>query len=115
MNKKVTWSYNKYFIILLLGFMLWIVETAAFGFNAKPESGLESFLDLVSGGMIVYGLIGDLLRNVEIHKNYYKYKETNITTKKVEVKGANPKIDYNFGTTKKETQDLLKGAGGKDA
>lgn len=78
---------NKYFTILLIGVVIWIVETAAFGFNAKPESGLEAFLDLLSGGMIFYGLIGDLLRNVEIHKNYYRYKETNIKTKTVNING----------------------------
>lgn len=107
MNKKVTWTPNKYFIILLLGFALWIIETAAFGFNTKPENGLEAFLDLVSGGMIIYGLVGDLLKNVEIHKNYYKYKETNIKTKTVNVNGQNPKVDYNFGTTPEETKKLL--------
>ena len=78
---------NKYFTILLIGFVIWIVETAAFGFNAKPESGLEAFLDLLSGGMIFYGLIGDLLKNVEIHKNYYRYKETNIKTRTVNIAG----------------------------
>lgn len=109
MNKKVTWSYNKYFIILLVGFIGWIAETAYFGFNKSPENNVEAFLDIVFGAMIIYGLVGDLLRNVEIHKNYYKYKETNITTKKVEVKGANPKIDYNFGTSREETAELLGG------
>lgn len=114
MSKKVTWSYNKYFIILLIGFVLWIAETAYFGFNKTPESNAEAFLDVVTAGMIIYGLVGDLLRNVEIHKNYYKYKETNITTRKVEVKGDNPKIDYNFGTTKKETQEILGGKKNND-
>ena len=78
---------NKYFTILLVGFIIWIVETAAFGFNDKPENGLEAFLDIVSFSMIFYGLIGDLLTNVEIHKNYYKYKETNIKTRSVSING----------------------------
>lgn len=79
--------FNKYFIIASLGFLIWIIETAAFGFNAKPESGLESFLDVLSGGMIIYGILGDLLTNVEIHKNYYRYKETNIKTRAVTING----------------------------
>jgi hypothetical protein len=78
---------RNYFLILILGVVLWITETAAFGFNTKPESGLEAFLDLLAGGMIFYGLIGDLLQNVEIHKNYYKYKETNIKTRSVNISG----------------------------
>lgn len=78
---------NKYFIILLVGFTLWVVETIAFGFNAKPESGLEGFLDTVAFLLMGYGLIGDLLTNVEIHKNYYRYKETNIKTRSVNING----------------------------
>lgn len=78
---------RKYFLILVAGVLLWFIETAAFGFNAKAESGLEAFLDLLAGGMIFYGLIGDLLQNVEIHKNYYRYKETNIKTRTVNIAG----------------------------
>ena len=100
---------RKYFYILLAGFILWIVETAAFGFNDKPANGLEAFLDIVSFGMIFYGLIGDLLSNVEIHKNYYKYKETNIKTRSVEIKGDNPIVNQttNFDTSKKEIADAV--------
>jgi len=79
--------HNKYFIIAVIGFALWIVETVAFGFNAKPESGLEGFLDTLALLLIGYGIIGDLLKNVEIHKNYYKYKETNIKTRSVNING----------------------------
>lgn len=78
---------NKYFIILLIGFTLWVVETVAFGFNAKPESGLEGFLDTVAFLLMGYGIFGDLLTNVEIHKNYYRYKETNIKTRSVNING----------------------------
>lgn len=98
---------RKYFIILLIGLLLWIAETAYFGFNKTPESGVEGFLDTLAFLLMGYGLIGDLIQNVEIHKNYYKYKETNIKTKTVNVNGQNPRVDYNFGTTKEETQKLL--------
>ncbi len=80
-------SNRKYFRIALLGFVIWIVETAAFGFNQNAESGLEAFLDAISIVLIIYGILGDLLTNVEIHKNYYKYKETNIKTKTVQING----------------------------
>lgn len=78
---------NKYFIIATIGFIVWVAETAAFGFNAKPHSGLEAFLDVASTLLLAYGIIGDLLSNVEIHKNYYKYKETNIKTRSVSING----------------------------
>lgn len=107
---------SKYFYILVAGFVLWVIETAAFGFNAKPESGLEGFLDTVATIMMLYGVVGDLLTNVEIHKhsNYYKYKETNIKTRNVEVKGERPTVNYHFGTSKEETQELLANKPKKD-
>lgn len=84
---------KRYFRILVAGFVLWVVETAYFGFNASPENSVEALLDMIAAGMIIYGLIGDLVTNVEIHKNYYKYKETNIKTRSVEVKGDNPVVN----------------------
>lgn len=86
-------QYNKYFIILVLGFVLWVAETAYFGFNKTPQSGAEGLADTATALMMIYGVIGDLLRNTEIHKNYYKYKETNISTKKVEIKGDKPTVN----------------------
>jgi hypothetical protein len=85
---------NKYFIILVIGFILWIGETAYFGFNKEPESNLEAFLDFVSGAMMIYGLIGDLLRNVRITKNYHNVNTTNIKTKNVEVSGEIQRVAY---------------------
>lgn len=85
---------NKYFIILVIGFLIWIAETAYFGFNKEPENGLEAFLDLVSGTMMIYGIIGDLLRNVRITKNYHNIHTTNIRTKVVEVQGEKQTVIY---------------------
>lgn len=101
---------QKYFAIATFGFVLWLAETAYFGFNATPENNIEKTLDLVSGILIGWGIIGDILSGIEIHKKSTSvFNEThNITTKNVEVQGAEPKITYNFGTTKKETIDLLK-------
>lgn len=104
---------NKYTKILLLGLAVWLAETAYFGFNRMPENGIEGTLDLLSGILIGWGLLGDILTNVEIHKHTHMLDKSvnNITTKKVEVKGK-PVVHYNFGTTKEETQKLL---GGKRA
>lgn len=87
--------FNKYFIVLVLGFALWIGETVYFGFNDKPESGLEGLLDVVSFLMMIYGVVGDLLTNLRIHKHYHNINTTNIRTKRVEVTGDNQKIAYN--------------------
>lgn len=84
----------KYFIILVIGFVLWVVETAYFGFNDKPENGVEAFLDAVSFLMIAYGLIGDLLTNVRIQKHYHN--TTNINTKKVQFQDEAKIASYNL-------------------
>ena len=101
---------EKYFAIATFGFVLWIAETAFFGFNVKSESTAETLFDFISGILIAWGIIGDILANVTIiKKNYSTFNEThNITTKEVKVTGKEPKINYTFGTTKKETVDLLK-------
>lgn len=101
---------SKYIIIIIIGVILWISETAFFGWNDKPESAAESLLDFISGVLIFWGIIGDLFSNVTIIKKHYNtFNEThNITTKEVKVTGKEPHIAYNFGTTKKETIDLLK-------
>ncbi len=93
---------NKYFIILVIGFLLWIAETAAFGFNKEPENGLEAFLDLVSMVMIIYGIIGDLSRNVRITKHYH-----NITTNRINTK--NVQFEKGQKVTTKQTVNVING------
>lgn len=76
--------FNKYFIILTLGFLLWLAETAYFGFNREPENGLEATLDVATLLMMIYGFIGDLLQNVRITKNYHNVTTNRINTKNVQ-------------------------------
>ena len=85
---------NKYFVILVIGFVLWAIETAAFGFNAKPSSGFEGFLDTIAIIMMVYGMIGDITTNLRITKTYHSVNTNNIKTKNVEVTGDNQRIVY---------------------
>jgi len=88
---------QKYFAIATIGFILWIGETAFFGWNAKPESVAESTLDVLSALLIGWGIIGDILKGVEIHKkSHTTFNEThNITTQKVELHTAfkKPKVE----------------------
>ena len=102
MSKNNQRVFNKYFIILIAGFILWLAETAYFGFNDKPENGLEATLDAATFLMMAYGLIGDLLRNVRITKHYHNISTTNVKTKRVEVTGDNQKISYNVKMTNAE-------------
>lgn len=87
---------NKYFIILVLGFVLWLAETAYFGFNDKPANGLEATLDVATLLMMGYGFIGDLLRNVRITKSYHTVNTTHIHTKNVEVQGEDQVVHNHY-------------------
>lgn len=86
---------NKYFYILVLGFILWAIETVAFGFNKEPQSGLEGFLDVAAIMLMVFGAIGDITTNLRIHKTYHNI--TNIKTQKVEFKDEAKIASYNVG------------------
>lgn len=86
---------SKYFVILVIGFALWIAETAYFGFNDKPESGLEGFLDVVTALMMIYGVVGDITTNLRIHKTYHNI--TNIKTNKVHFQDEPKIMSYNVG------------------
>lgn len=86
---------NKYFYILVAGFVLWVIETAAFGFNKEPQSGFEGFLDVVAVMLMVFGAIGDITTNLRIHKTYHNI--TNIKTQKVQFKDEANIASYNVG------------------
>lgn len=91
---KQSRTFNKYFIILVLGFIAWIAETAYFGFNDKPENGLEATLDVATALMMIYGFVGDLLTNVRIQKHYHNV--TNIQTKRVQFSDKPVISSYNI-------------------
>lgn len=86
---------NKYLILVVAGFILWIAETAYFGWNARPETAGERTLDFISGIMIGWGIFGDLLKNITIIKR--ETTVNNINTKTVEV--HNPKMKVSSKTT----------------
>lgn len=73
-------SYQKkrfYRWLAILGIVLWLAETAYFGFNDKPENGLEAALDFITAVMIFWGIIGDLLSNLKITKHEYNNYRAN--------------------------------------
>lgn len=63
---------KRYLTLVVVGLVLWLAETAYFGFNNEPENGLEAALDFITAVMIGWGIIGDLLTNVRIvkHEHY---------------------------------------------
>lgn len=79
-----------YKIIFFLGLILWIAETALFGWNDKPVNDYERILDTLSWIFILWGILGDLLSNLKIEKN----ETNNINTKNVNINGK-PVIKFN--------------------
>ena len=60
----------KYNLLVLFGLILWLSETAFFGWNETPQSGLEAMLDSISWLFIVWGIIGDVLKGLRVSKHY---------------------------------------------
>lgn len=62
---------QRYEIFFWAGFILWILETAFFGWNANAQSGAERVLDIVSIGLMLIGTVGTT--NIIVNE-YYKNK-----------------------------------------
>lgn len=80
---KKDYFYRK---LVLLGLLLWVLETALFGFNQKPINVYEQMADIVTWLLVIWGVIGDLAGNLKV------IKETHITTKNVDI--IEPKIKF---------------------
>lgn len=98
---------RKHAIIIAIGLAVWLAETAAFGWNWKPQSYAEARWDGLGIVIILWGIIGDILAGVQVHKHYNDNSKQIINANKVEAPDAKD-LHYHFGTTKQETIDLLK-------
>lgn len=68
-----------YRLLVLVGIILWLAETAYFGWNDRPQSNAEKFLDTLSWIFIIWGMLGDISSNLTIKK------DTNINAETVNV------------------------------
>lgn len=59
---------KNYKLMVLVGLILWIGETAVFGFNQHAQSNLEAILDVISTVLIVWGILGDIFSGITIVK-----------------------------------------------
>lgn len=86
---------NKYPWLVLAGLAIWLIETWLFGWNDRPESGAEKFWDVFSMVLIIWGLVGDVLRNVDVHKNVTENNTYNPDTMAyVDARGADEKTVF---------------------
>lgn len=51
---------SKFDCFLIAGLVLWLIETAYFGWNDTPHSVAEQMFDLISSILIAYGVLGGL-------------------------------------------------------
>lgn len=86
---------KKYFYKLLIGIgvVAWIAETAYFGWNKTPINAQEQMADIISQLLIFWGFIGDISQNLTINKPTHN----NINTKSVIINGK-PFIKYHEKT-----------------
>jgi hypothetical protein len=76
----------KYPLIFLIGFIIWILENIFFGWNHKPESSFEGVMDILSAILIFWGVVGDIVSNLHIHKHTdVNAKEVKIVMEKEEI------------------------------
>lgn len=75
----------KYPLMALAGFILWLIGTIHGGWSLESQSSFESFTDFVGMVLLWWGIIGDILTNVQIHK------VQNITTENVIMKDETKK------------------------
>jgi hypothetical protein len=88
-------SKRKYLIIAVTGLAISLIETGLFGWHWKAQSGAEHFWDVFSSILIAWGVIGDILTGVRIHKHYNN--TTTINTDKVDFKDGAKIMTYNVG------------------
>lgn len=62
-------NFNRFLIIL--GFAIWLIETAYFGFNIYAITDAEKFCDRLSFSLILVGVLLDIIRiNININKRW---------------------------------------------
>ena len=59
---------NSYKLMSAIGFIIWIAETAYFGWNETAQSAAERILDTLSLVLIFWGIFGDIATNLTIKK-----------------------------------------------
>lgn len=105
-----------YKLLVVGGIMLWVGETIYFGGNMTAQSGTEKVLDQISLIAVSWGIMGDILSTVQIHKHESNHYD--IHTDKI-VFGDGGKavlrevVDEKEKRDKQELTDRLSGKGDK--
>lgn len=110
---KAKLTKHGYKLLAFAGFVLWISETAYFGWNMTAQSGMEKMLDQVALIMMGYGISGDIAKQVKIHRHITKNYEVN-TDKIIFDHGKEILQKIVEEQARKEQQDLLDRLSGKE-
>jgi len=81
----------KYPYLALVGFLIWFIGTWHGGFSMEPQSNFERLTDFVGPILMVWGIIGDILSGVEIHKVDKSVHNHDIHTQNVDFKYSGKK------------------------
>jgi len=87
-NKKIN---REYIILVIVGFTLWVLETAYFGWNEKPINEIEKILDVVSWVLIIWGILGDIASKITYKNEIHTNKVYIQTTRKINYDKQKPK------------------------
>ena len=55
---------NLNYCLIIGGFIIWLAETAYFGFNLTPQSKAEKFFDLFSSFLILNGTLLEIINMI---------------------------------------------------
>ncbi len=104
---------RKHAILIGLGLAIWLIETAFFGWNWTAHSSAERFWDTVSGVLLFWGIVGDILSglNITFAKNIAENHD-HMQADKLYLqikKGATFSFGENTGTAKKDINADLSG------
>ena len=75
---------NKYTYMAIAGFIIWLIGTWHGGWQETPQSVFERCTDILGLYLTVWGVLGDILKNLTFQKN------TNISAETVNVVCKNP-------------------------
>lgn len=60
----------QYKIMVTIGFIVWLLGTAYGGFQLEAQSVFEKITDFLGIVLVCWGIIGDLISNLKIVKEY---------------------------------------------
>jgi hypothetical protein len=75
---------KKHDILILVGFTIWMIGSWHGGWSAEPQSNFEGYTDRIGAILMVWGVLGEVLKGIQIHK-ITKISTDKLTINKAEI------------------------------